>query len=414
MSVSSAQVKVYRGSGLVATFNVPNQAGTLWTVFTLSGSTLTPINTMSFESDPSAIGSTNQSTAGTANGVIRTITGTGMAGATVTFYNQSSTLVGTYTTDVNGVYTATLAAGVYTINVSLSGYITNTVSSVTITANVATVVEPIRQVPITTTTGTVSGIINDAFNGYGVVGALLSFRSGININTGTVVLTATTTTGGAYTASGLAAGNYTVQATLTNYTTLFFTVTCVGGQTTANQNTTITPVIPVGQTRVVLTWGATPSDLDSHMTVPTPTYTAGTDRFHVYYANGGSSTSSPYVDLDVDDTSSYGPETITIYQQFSGTYRYSIHDYSNGGSTTSNAMAASSAQVKVYRGSSLIATYNVPNQAGTLWTVFELNNNTITPINTMTFESDSSNVRRVIIPVSYNDSPLMRKLPLKK
>lgn len=404
LSTSSAQVKVYRGSSIIATYNVPNQAGTLWTVFTLSGNTITPINTLSFESDRSVVGVT-----GTVSGIIRTINGTGIAGVTIRFYNQSSTLVGTYTTDANGAYTATLTPGTYSVTVSATGYITNTVTDVTITANVTTTVEPVRPVPTTSTTGTVSGEIKNAFTGSGVVGALLSFRSGINVTTGTVVTTTTTTAAGNYTASGLAAGNYTVQVTLTGYTTLFFTVTCVGGQTTANQNTTITPVLPSGQTRVVLTWGATPSDLDSHMTGPSTT-----ERFHVYYSSSGSSTSSPYVELDVDDTSSYGPETITIYQQSSGTYRYSIHDYSNDDSTTSSVMAASSAQVKVYRGSSLVATFNVPNQAGTLWTVFELNDNTITPINTMTFESNSGNVRSVDLSALHSDAPLMRNLPPKK
>lgn len=56
LSNSGAQVRVYRGSDLVAVFNVPtNQGGTLWTVFELSGSTITPINTMSYESEPYVI-----------------------------------------------------------------------------------------------------------------------------------------------------------------------------------------------------------------------------------------------------------------------------------------------------------------------------------------------------------------------
>lgn len=415
LSKSLAQVKLYRGSALVATFHVPNIIGTLWAVFELSGDTVTPVNTMTFENDPSVVGGTPSTSGGTtvtgtATGVIRSAsTGLPMSGVTVNVYTLAGTLAATYTTDVNGAYTATVTAGAYTIIVVATGYINDTFTGVNITSTAVTIVEPVRQVPTSTTPGTITGIIKDAFSGSGLSGVTLSFRSGLNATSGTVVLTATTTSGGAYTASNLTAGNYTVQAALANYATMFFTATCLGGQTNANQNASITPVLPAGQTRVVLTWGETPYDLDSHMTVPTTT--AGTDRFHVYYANRGNSSSSPFVDLDTDDTYSYGPETVTIYQQTSGVYRYYIHDFSNGGSTTSSAMGASGAQVKVYRGSSLIATFNVPNQGGTVWAVFELSGDTVTPVNTMTFES-TSNLRSVELPDAI-DASLMQNLPRK-
>ncbi|HXX81993.1 MAG TPA: hypothetical protein VEI46_10625, partial [Thermodesulfovibrionales bacterium] len=88
--------------------------------------------------------------------------------------------------------------------------------------------------------------------------------------------------------------------------------------------------------------------------------------------------------LDHDDTDSFGPETTTIVQQFSGVYRFYVHDFTNGGNTSSTALSNSGAQVKVYQGNTLVATFNVPtNQMGTVWTVFELNGSTITPINTI-------------------------------
>ena len=56
LSNSGAQVRVFRGSNLVATFNVPvNQEGTLWTVFELTGDTITAINLMSYQQDESTI-----------------------------------------------------------------------------------------------------------------------------------------------------------------------------------------------------------------------------------------------------------------------------------------------------------------------------------------------------------------------
>ena len=113
----------------------------------------------------------------------------------------------------------------------------------------------------------------------------------------------------------------------------------------------------------MLTWDNAPADLDTHLTGPT---TSG-PRFHVaYYAltvNDGSVAS-----LDVDDTSSYGPETVTITSQIAGVYRYYVHDFTNDGTNPSLAMSNSGAQVKVYNSSGLVATFNIPaNQGGTIW-----------------------------------------------
>ena len=52
-------------------------------------------------------------------------------------------------------------------------------------------------------------------------------------------------------------------------------------------------------------------------------------RFHVYYSNRGSTTQSPWAALDRDVTGGLGPETISIVQRLAGTYRYTVHDYSN-------------------------------------------------------------------------------------
>ena len=73
--------------------------------------------------------------------------------------------------------------------------------------------------------------------------------------------------------------------------------------------------------RFTLTWGETPRDLDSHLWTP--------DGYHVYFSDKGSKTSSPYCELDVDDTTSYGPENLTIYQMTPGTYYYAVYNYSD-------------------------------------------------------------------------------------
>ncbi|RLD53829.1 MAG: hypothetical protein DRJ01_18855, partial [Bacteroidetes bacterium] len=75
--------------------------------------------------------------------------------------------------------------------------------------------------------------------------------------------------------------------------------------------------------RIVLTWGSRPRDLDAHLRGPNPEG----GNFHIWYRHKILIAGKDF--LDRDDTSSYGPETITIYKPAIGDYYYSIHDYSN-------------------------------------------------------------------------------------
>jgi uncharacterized protein YfaP (DUF2135 family) len=113
--------------------------------------------------------------------------------------------------------------------------------------------------------------------------------------------------------------------------------------------------------RVVLTWGETPNDLDSHMIFP---------GNNIYF----DSQQGTDAHLDVDDTTSYGPETITLEKKHYGeSYVYAVHDYSNGSNPSSRALSNSQATVFVYMGQSLVRTYYVPkNRSGNLWTVFRM------------------------------------------
>lgn len=113
--------------------------------------------------------------------------------------------------------------------------------------------------------------------------------------------------------------------------------------------------------RVVLTWGKSPSDLDSHMIFP---------GNNIYF----NSKTGTDAELDVDDTDSYGPETITLQKKHYGeSYVYAVHDFSNRTNTGSTALSESQAKVFVYMGQSLVRTYYVPtNRTGNLWTVFRM------------------------------------------
>ncbi|NOZ08118.1 MAG: hypothetical protein GXO91_04460 [FCB group bacterium] len=142
--------------------------------------------------------------------------------------------------------------------------------------------------------------------------------------------------------------------------------------------------------RIVLTWGRQPADLDAHLAGPDP---AGS-RFHIWWDHkvpvGGRNF------LDRDDTSSYGPETITIYRPAKGEYRYAVHDYTHRGRSGTRALSYSGARVDIYGGGELIRSFDVePGIAGNTWEVFKLTTgNEIVPLNTFRDESDSRAVIR--------------------
>lgn len=90
------------------------------------------------------------------------------------------------------------------------------------------------------------------------------------------------------------------------------------------------------QATVKLTWGASPSDLDSHLYTPSGA--------HIYYVSKGSLTAAPYAALDVDDITSFGPEVVTITQLAAGQYKYMVHNFSG---TFSPGQTASPARVEL-------------------------------------------------------------------
>ncbi|HEY9764889.1 MAG TPA: hypothetical protein V6C82_00915, partial [Chroococcales cyanobacterium] len=114
----------------------------------------------------------------------------------------------------------------------------------------------------------------------------------------------------------------------------------------------------------------------------------GGGRFHVYYAER----KHGEISLDHDDIDGYGPETITLAERKAGVYRYAVHNYTCKSEKAKDFfLAGSDAQVKVYQGCNLLASFNVPkSKEGTLWTVFQLDNGVVTPLNRMSYESNEA------------------------
>ena len=112
--------------------------------------------------------------------------------------------------------------------------------------------------------------------------------------------------------------------------------------------------------RIVLSWGESPSDLDSHLSYP--------NNHICYYHKEGTD-----ANLDVDDTDSFGPETITIEKRIPNQkYIYAVHDFSDKENNNSETLSnISRAKVFVYIGNTLIKSYDVPkHKKGTVWVVF--------------------------------------------
>lgn len=339
------------------------------------------------------------------------VTNTGLGDVAISAYDVLGTLVNTTTTDGGGAFNMSLPAGVlYRFEFNLADYYPSVYSNILVGAGEEAILEAVLQIETSITgTGSVTGRITDAVSGNPVEGAMLRFRQGIHNTEGSFVAETTSDMGGNYSMlDTLSSGQYTAEISHAGYITDYITVLILGGQLLGNQNGTISPEPTPGEVRIVLSWGEFPRDLDSHLTGPLGDNSV--ERFHVYFAAKGSEISSPYTILDIDDTSSYGPETITIKSQFRGTYRYSVHDYSNRGAVNSVALANSGAKVVIYQSGSEPRTFNVPAGVGTLWTVFELNGAVITPVNTLSDETLSTNIRSLDV---ANDASTIRAMPDK-
>ena len=337
-----------------------------------------------------------------------------LAGVSVTFAKSgtTSTLV---TTEDNGTYVKTsLSSGNYTLTYSKSGYIDMSQSAELTTDNETLTVATVKQFPDTcASTGTISGTIQDAVDSSVVVSDVtLSIRSGMNTTSGTIIKTANTDSSGNYSLSSMSAGWYTIQFSKTGYITGNFNVYSCGS--VGSQNSQISTSLADGTMRIVLHWGASSGlgVVDSHLTGPDNV----SGRFHIYWPNSKrkffyytndytcsgctASQKSDNVTLDQDDTSAPGTETITIPTDSwrNGTYRYSAHYYGattsgwSSGFASSTLLSQSGTTVTVYYGSTEPRTYNVPNSAGNLWTVFTIDGSSkvVTTVNNMSAVAGTS------------------------
>ena len=320
-----------------------------------------------------------------------------IANATIEFRGYSPD-VSLTTTGADGGYAFRLRPSTtffVEIKAGASGYIRSTMQYGEPRSRSSLTMDAIPLVRDTGLHGGISGTVRSATDSQAIENARVQLYRGIgNLVTmgANLIGERTTNAAGFFSFDSLSAGSYLVFADAVGFNYGTRTGIAVGtGAVTSGQDVILSPQFD--GLRVILTWGNTPRDLDSHLTGPNP---SDADRFHVYYANRLDSGTAPFAGLDLDDTNGSGPETVTIGRLNSGSYRYSVQDFSNRNSSASTALGASGAKVQLVSRYGTIREWFVPHQSGTLWTVFELSgdiaNPTITDRNTMGAAEDPAGI----------------------
>lgn len=168
----------------------------------------------------------------------------------------------------------------------------------------------------------------------------------------------------------MAEGEYQITVTAEGYIEEIFEIE-VKDKDIKNENFTISPELNEGEIRIVLEWGASPSDLDAYLFK-----NSLSDQSPVYF--GGKGSESKGAELDIDDRNGYGPETITIYDTQS-TWIYGVQDYTH----TEMGIADSGVTVKVYIPGKTPKIYTAPTGDGAYWTVCKISNGEVTDIDNL-------------------------------
>ena len=179
----------------------------------------------------------------------------------------------------------------------------------------------------------------------------------------------------------LAPGDYTFNISSGDYITKSKQCSAVGSASNLCRIELVRPVSEedAGKLTAILSWQVDPRDLDTHLVKYD---LSGDQQYHIYYSHKNDSATGD--NLDRDDTSSYGPETLTIQNvDAESIYVYYVYDYAGSGSITTTSLA----QVDVTNFFSAIepfqAAYQAPTSGeGRFWKVFEVRNGVVEPCRT--------------------------------
>ncbi|MBT5487330.1 MAG: hypothetical protein HOK56_09145 [Deltaproteobacteria bacterium] len=355
--------------------------------------------------------------------------------------------VATTTSDSNGDFSqASLSLGMHSVTYSKSGYLSLTLTELLETDGETLNLETVKLLDEDCTSGTMSGKITNAVTGDNMSGVDLWYIKGKNkrfaYRQGTFF--GQTADNGSWTlpnsncspawrcgdhyntderrwvkndiTSPTPGGWYTILSEKSGYYQGYHDAKSCGNQ--ANQNNSLSATMNEGEMRIILRWPktnpVTGKDLDSHLSIPNKD---DNGTVHIWYGTnaGGVSANDYYVygandnvtlDKDHNDDSSPasppGDETITITKVRSGTYSYSVHNYTERLRSTSSPadnLSKSNAKVEVIynkEGTLVRKRFYAPSDNGTLWGVFTFDSSGsgdgFTRVDNMSYEATNSNI----------------------
>ncbi|MDG6777114.1 carboxypeptidase-like regulatory domain-containing protein [Thiomicrorhabdus sp. zzn3] len=351
-------------------------------------------------------------------------TGTGVSTATIQATDISTGEVYSAASDETGTFSLQIPRfAVYDVTITADGYQTvsyENLSTFSASSNVSVALIPVIGSDETVAVTFNANVIDATTGDSAIEQASVSVRAGLNNQYGEVLATSTSDTSGNVSFSEMAPGVYTFEVSKDGYFTSYKNIAVTS--TIATQTLFLRPELNTGNLdtaadmSIILTWDQNPSDLDSHLTGPKVNALDDNDRFHIAYyeqcwadseENADANCTSEYDEvtyqvsypnatayLDRDDTTSYGPETTTIYQMIPGEYNFYVHHYSGTGSISTT----SAAQVFVVDKFGQSHTFNAPITGGNgdddIWHVFTTDNaGNIIPVNTFVTDTDSTQVR---------------------
>ena len=411
---------------------------------------VTDISCNTLGSDNSSIVgfSTSPSGSGTFTGSVKMDNGSPLSGVSVSDELWGST-VATTTSDNDGDFSQTsLSLGMHSLTYSKSGYLDETMTELLETDGETLNLETVRLLDDNCTSGTMSGTITDAVTGDNMSSVNLYYTRGKNKyftwRTGTYF--GQTEDNGSWSLpnsnypSSIDPGWYTILSNKSAYYRGYHDAKNCGDK--PYQNNALSPELNEGEMRIMLRWPktnpVTAIDLDSHLYIPIIEIDSSRnsdcdgnsdtdDKCHLWYKTNqvsavnytGVSTNDyheytdivstgDFVTLDKDHNDESSPasppgdETMTISKIRSGTYSFSVHNYTAKSASTSSPsdnLSKSGVKVKVFynkEGTLVRKRFYVPNDNGTLWRVFTFDSSGsgsgFTRVDNMTYENTNSNI----------------------